>query len=392
MIVLNSISKYSKNDEVYLSATVNLNGVEKTIWYSTDKKFENYITITNADSFILILFIYSIFNNKKFKSEVAVSKRLKYGLLEIMLPAFQMMGYNSTKKDFDFSIVDKTIFHEAKAVGTAMSFGVDSFHAYLDSLKTEFPVDTLTLFNAGAFGEDGVESRQLFELMKSKVDVFAKKINKDFVWVDTNLNEILQMSFLKSHSFRNFSCVLVLQKMFTKYYYASGLTVDSFKLVDSDTAYYDLLSSKVLISNNLELITSGLLTSRMQKTIFIADSEITYEELNVCIIVPDNKNINKENITVNCSKCFKCIRTMTYLDVIGKLDNYKNVFDLKDYHKNKNRYFGNLLYMKYRANNVFSKELFEEVKKRNFKLNKRVYFYALIRIFQPILNKIKHSR
>ena len=391
-MILRKIYLEKNQDIIYLKADCVIEGCAETLWYATSIENEKYISLTNADAFILVLFIYSIFNNKRLKSEVPISTRLKYGLLEILLPTFQMMGYKSIKEDFDFALEDDSIFPEAKAVGTAMSFGVDSFHAYLDSQNTQYPVDTLTLFNAGAFGQHGgVEAKRLFELMKSKVKNFAKKEGKKFLWVDTNLNEKLKMEFVQTHAYRNFSCTLMFQNLFSKYYYASGLTIDSFKLTDTDTAYYDLLISKAIGSNCLEFIISGLTINRMQKTKIIAESSITFDELNVCIIVPDNKNLNKNNITTNCSKCFKCIRTMTYLDVIGELEKYRNVFDLNIYKKKKDRYLGNLLYMKYRANNVFSKELFEEARKRNYKLNKKIYYYALIRVFQPIFKRLKSN-
>src|SRR5690606_22401124 len=152
--------------------------------------------------------------------------------------------------------------------------------------------DTLTLFNAGAFGQyGGVEAERLFELMKSKVKDFAKKEGKEFLWVNTNLNEILKMKFVQTHTFRNFSCVLIFQKYFKKYYYASGLSINSFKLTDTDPAYYDVLNSKAIAGNSLEFFISGLLTNRMRKTILISNNRVTFSELNVCLITPDNQSI-----------------------------------------------------------------------------------------------------
>lgn len=118
--------------------------------------------MTNTDAFILILLIYAVFNNLKLSSDAAVSSRLKYGLLEMLLPAYQMMGYASKKEDFNFPLEDDSKFEEAKAVGTAMSFGVDSFYTYLNSLSSDLPVDTLTLFNAGAYGQEGVIKQESF--------------------------------------------------------------------------------------------------------------------------------------------------------------------------------------------------------------------------------------
>lgn len=392
MIKLNRVYTEKSSNIIYFKADCNLNGREEVLWYSTSIENEKYISLTNADAFILVLFIYSIFNNKKLKSEAPISARLKYGLLEVLLPTFQMMGYKSIKEDFDFALEDDSIFPEAKAVGTAMSFGVDSFHAYLDSQNTQYPVDTLTLFNAGAFGQyGGVEAERLFELMKSKVKDFAKKEGKEFLWVNTNLNEILKMKFVQTHTFRNFSCVLIFQKYFKKYYYASGLSINSFKLTDTDPAYYDVLNSKAIGGNSLEFFISGLLTNRMRKTILISNNRVTFSELNVCLITPDNQSIKINEKVHNCSSCFKCIRTMASLDVIGQLENYRHVFDLDIYKKNKNKYFGELLYMKYRNGNVFSREIFEEAKKNKYQFSTSIYYFAIVRAIKPIMKKIKNA-
>ena len=38
----------------------------------------------------------------------------------------------------------------------------------------------------------------------------------------------------------------------------------------------------------------------------------------------------------NCSKCSKCRRTMLALDFLGKLSDYREVFNLYYYYKHKN--------------------------------------------------------
>src|SRR5690606_38296213 len=114
-------------------------------------------------------------------------------------------------------------------------------------------------------------------------------------------------------------------------------------------------------------------------------------ELNVCLITPDNQSIKINEKVHNCSSCFKCIRTMASLDVIGQLENYRHVFDLDIYKKNKNKYFGELLYMKYRNGNVFAREIFEEAKKNKYQFSTSIYYFAIVRAIKPIMKKIKNA-
>jgi hypothetical protein len=151
------------------------------------------------------------------------------------------------------------------------------------------------------------------------------------------------------------------------------------------------LNSKAIASNSLEFYISGLFENRIEKTKSISKTQITYENLNVCLITPDNKGIDENNPIKNCSKCFKCARTMVSLDILGSLNKYQSVFDLNIYKKNKNKYLGELFYKKYRSNDILSKEIFNEAKNQNYNIPLSVYFYAFFRIFQPIIRIIKNG-
>lgn len=392
MIYLKNIYLEKDNEQIFLKADCKIQGKAKTLWYATDSEHEKHISTTNADAFILFIFIYAVFENVAFESSVPISKRLKFGLLEVLLPAFQEMGFKTKTEQFSFEQEDETTYPEAKAVGTAMSFGVDSFFTFIKGMNSIEQLNYLTLFNAGAFGQHGgKKAAELFQGMKSKVHDFASENNLGFIWVDTNLNEIFKMPFVQSHTFRNFASVLVFQKLFGEYLYASSQPLDRFSLDKSATGFYELLISKALKSNSLELHISGLYEDRIQKTKCVSKDILTHNNLNVCMITPDNKGINDQTVFPNCSKCVKCARTMITLDIIKKLKKYKKVFDLEIYKKNKNKYLADLLYKKYRAKDDFAKEIFREAKVQKYHIAPIVYYYAVLRGFQPILRKIKNA-
>lgn len=392
MVELRRIYLEESAEIIYLNADAIIKGEKQCLWYATARENKDYISTSNADAFILFIFIYCVFENLEFKSNVPISKRLKFGLLEILLPIFQEMGFKTTKEMFDLKLEDETKYPEASAIGTAMSFGVDSFFSYIKGRESINKINYLTLFNAGAFGQYGGEKALgLFEAMKLKVIDFASQNKLGFVWVNTNLNEVFKMPFVQTHTFRNFACVLVFQKLFKGYYYASGINIKNFKLNKLDPAYYDLINAKALATNSLELHISGLTENRIEKTRAISDNEVTFRNLNVCLITPDNKNLNSENKSPNCSKCFKCARTMVTLDILGKLDNFSNVFDLKVFNKNKFKYLAELKYKQYRSNDVLAKEIFNEAKTKGYNIPIKVYYYTVLRIFQPIIRKINNA-
>jgi hypothetical protein len=152
------------------------------------------------------------------------------------------------------------------------------------------------------------------------------------------------------------NCIKKQATILKTYYYASGVTLNNFKLNFDDPMYYDLLNAKAIAGNTLEFHISGLNEGRLTKTKEISDYELTYRNLNVCVRQAADTNISEtDNKMKNCSKCYKCRRTMVGLDVLGKLDLYKNVFNLNVFKENKEKYLADVIYTKLRANNVFHK-------------------------------------
>ena len=70
----------------------------------------------------------------------------------------------------------------------------------------------------------------------------------------------------------------------------------------------------------------------MQKLKIVADYVPSYKYLNVCL-----KDGN------NCGRFEKCVRTMTGLDALGKLDYYREVFDVDYYNSHKTWYMKKML-------------------------------------------------
>ena len=72
--------------------------------------------------------------------------------------------------------------------------------------------------------------------------------------------------------------------------------------------------------------------TRMQKLKKVTEYAPSYKYLNVCLKDGDN-----------CGRCEKCVRTMTGLDALGKLDLYHNVFDVNYYKSHKKWYMKQIL-------------------------------------------------
>src|SRR5690625_1723956 len=86
----------------------------------------------------------------------------------------------------------------------------------------------------------GEKARDLFNKRLEIVQSCAEEIAKELVTIDSNLSEVLQMNFYETHSYRNISATLVLQKLFGVYYYSSAYALKYFELKPKSCGHYDI--------------------------------------------------------------------------------------------------------------------------------------------------------
>src|SRR5438309_136737 len=83
----------------------------------------------------------------------------------------------------------------------------------------------------------------------------------------------------------------------------------------------------LLGTERLECIASGGQYTRVDKTIRVARVDASTQFLDVCV----NPWMATERL--NCSGCWKCLRTQLTLAVLGELDRYDKVFDVGLYRR-----------------------------------------------------------
>ena len=160
-----------------------------------------------------------------------------------------------------------------------------------------YKITHLTLFNAGAFGskeKEGARKSFFNEIERSKK--FADKLGLPFVWVDSNIRSFFpEFSFDWSHTYLNMSVVLSMQKLWRKYLYASGYSVDHLEFDIDDSAKYEPYLIPMLSTENTELISANMNMRRSDKVDFISDDKMVQENLYVCLKeqIRNNPNSSK---------------------------------------------------------------------------------------------------
>ena len=253
-----------------------------------------------------------------------------------------------------------------KGAGVAAGFsaGVDSFavladHFYDPEVPPALRVTHLLFHRLGSHDDAGDTERALFLDRLNRAARVADEIGLPIIPIDSNVMEAYRETGLNSqqtHTPRGASVAFLLQQGVGRWLYASALHIRHTR-VDKhyDTTLTDPIALPLLSTSSLLLESHGGQYTRFDKTMRIAEIPDTYSSLDVCV---------SGELGPNCSKCFKCLRTMAALEIGGVLDRYVDVFDLDVYQRHRDTYFA----LAPLSRDPLVKELLVEARSRGFAL------------------------
>lgn len=366
MLTIHPPEIVEREDVTILQAKFECGNIKDILWFSTTNEFGCYLCHERGDAFLVAMLLYAMKRGEDIHILVPISERLYYTLTKhfVKVIADMFPGYRRIKIICD---IDAGHVENAGGVGTGLSCGVDSFCTVIEhtdeSCPPNYKLTHLTFFNVGASGDYGGEhARDLFHQRIEAVRPCADELQLPLVTLDSNINEIMDMDFVPTHTYRNVAAVLSLQKLFRIYYYSSGYSLRQFELNHSDSSHYDVYALDMLSTNDTKFYSSGEIFSRVEKTDIVSTCPLSYEYLNVCVAAE-----------TNCSRCHKCQRTLLTLDLLGKLDLYDKVFDLDDYRMYRSKYFG--LVLGEWKNDLMKQEIYHAIKRENFHIPFGAYLY-----------------
>ena len=389
-IELENIKQVKKDNNIEINFELSIGDKKNELWYKiecVDCNLEDKLS-ENFDSIVITFLLFAMMNGYDFVSKYPISEKLYYQLIYHVIPQIKRCNPNDT---FDIEI-HAPLYSEVSIndkinnyVATGISCGVDSLttiYEYTDLCKLDnYKLTHLVYFKTGAHdGQIGrfdknVENK-LFQEQLSKAKEFCKKINYPLIIVDSNLNEILSNNFGftnydRTHSFRSCGTMMLLQKYFSKYYYADAYSLDGFCVdINKSSAHYEKWLLPLISNENINFYSANKNMTRFEKTKLLTNYEYSYDNLLVC-----------GTEKANCGTCPKCIRTQITLDVLDKLELYKNSFDLDKFNKNKEKYYKDVIIN--RKYDDFYKEIFNHMN-----INKsKVFMYDSIYFVRRIISK-----
>lgn len=244
-------------------------------------------------------------------------------LLQSVMPDLQAV---------DIVAADLTTRSSGGGVLTGLSGGVDSFCVLADHL------DRITHLLFNDVGSHAGGGRALFRERVRRLEPVAAALGLPIVRVTSNLDSFYAKSFQQTHTLRNASVALLLSGGIGQYLYASAFAYGAICGGPSkDLATADPVTLPLASTEAVDLVAVGSEYTRVEKTVKVAGVALSHDALDVCV------NDGHEAPPINCSACWKCMRTLATLEIAGMLDRYRAVFDFDAYRARRTGYFVDML-------------------------------------------------
>lgn len=282
-------------------------------------------------------------------------------------------------------------------VATGFSAGIDS-HATIalyNGSRMPMILTDLCTFDVGAMGFFGERSTsELFRQYRDRTAAFAQRSKLHCMSVQSNLDSFYPhpLYFHKTHTLRNISAAMIFEDRLDYYLYSSGLAPPDIGIRRShDISCTDPVILPLLSTENMAFISAGAGLSRFQKTALVAGQAVAKDTLDVCVDTASHK-VSASHI--NCSKCWKCKRTMVSLDVIGKIDDFASVFNLDYFRANRKQFYEAIL-VSAMSGSVLDREVVAEARKAGKPVRRRpaiIAKFLISRLKAALKNRAKSSR
>ena len=231
----------------------------------------------------------------------------------------------------------------------------------------------LTLFNAGAYGNNYELTHAKFNLDANRAMGFAKEVGLPFITVNSNIGQLFSHKDIENYSLRSIIClsycVLAMSKLFKMYYISGGYTIDKMRLTRYDMSYYGDSLVQLLSTHNTQIFMAETNMDRVDKTRLLVDNPYAHKYLYVCAADIFNERMGgnyTKDTSPNCSQCLKCTRTLITLELLDKLSDFSERFDLGKYKQVKKQVIQDILNK--RSYDHFARSIYELMKETKWRI------------------------
>jgi len=347
---------------------------ERTLWFEVDHEFADMV-VKSSEPALLALLIPAMHAGQDIDIEGRVCAELlwkiEHGYQDLLLAAFPRL------RRVEVHVSDPVTRPDpgGRGVAAAFSGGVDSFDTLIEFTSPgcleRYRLTHLTYHLVGK-----PEKQELLRAVYGSLEPVAAAVGLPFVKIESNVGEfyeaVLRMAL--THTTRDAATGYLLGHGLGVFLYSSGVHFSNVKL-RKGMAYFDSIALPFLSSRALEMVSAGGHLTRVQKTLRVSRFEPARKHLNVCLL--------QNGQARNCSRCFKCLRTILCLEIAGELDQFAEVFDLEIYGRERERY---LKHVARDRQDVHLAELQEFAREKEFPLARK----PLLRRLRDRLEQVGH--
>lgn len=306
MIKLVNITTQKSDSAIRVEVAFLFQGEKSIIWFETGS---DLTPSQDADAFLSFIILPAMFVGEDIDvSGFPVSEKLLQSLGQIQQLYLEWFGELNLKKVQVVNVSPKVLKSQNGFIATFFSGGVDSFDTAINSEKDANLAKIGKLIYV--YGYDiRLGDEALFCDVKKHLDESAVQLNKDIIYISTNLREFTERLF--SWDFIHGAALIAVTHAFNQcistIYIPASNSIGQFTPNGSHPELDPLFASETL-----DIIHYGIERKRIDKIIMnIAHSPVALHNLRVCW-----KNSGGK---INCGKCEKCVRTMIALEAAGVL-------------------------------------------------------------------------
>ena len=343
-----------------LSVIVRFPKGPQELWFSLPAQHVDKLSAQTCDGFVIGLYAAAAKRGLDIHVEGQMSARLLHALNG---PCGELLHTLLPHKRKVRVLADDTCDTDwgGRGVYAGFSAGVDSFCTLLSHTRPETPREQrltgLFYNNVGSHGE-GTVGASLYKLRERRIRALAAQTGLPLITVSSNLDALLGVSFQLTHTLRNVAVSMLFQKVCGTFLYSSLVHYRDVSARDvTDISYADPILLPLLRTETVACESAGSEYTRFEKTRLIAQHSLSHSGLDVCVS-------HSPSATINCSACWKCLRTELALELLGVLDRYRAVFQPQRYQSCRTLYLAKVLQSK----DPLLRELREQIEQQRFEV------------------------
>jgi hypothetical protein len=312
-------------------------GPSDHLWYEVEPEYQSWFATDRYDAAVLAILPYAMITGKPIRVLGGVTDLLLDDLRTGIIPILNRQRPDLFRIEIDAVPVAAETRGPGSGVLMGLSCGVDSLCTLLTHLDHPVAGRRITHFSFHDVGAHGkVNPDEVFAWRSSHARAAAAAAGRPLIVVRSNLASFRVASFRQYHTLLNCAVGIALGAGVGTFLYSASHPYEAIQVArGGDISYADPILLPLFSSSGVSCVSADAHMTRVEKTALIADWPYAQRWLDVCV------NASADNR--NCGACKKCCRTALTLELLGKLEAFRDRFDLDRYRSARAKFISYML-------------------------------------------------